>query len=260
MQNLKLARPLVCFDLETTGTDVARDRIVQIGLLRVEPAGSQRSYDTLVNPQMPIPAAATAVHGITDDDVADQPVFKQLAAEIAALFAEADILGFNAVRFDLPLLREEMARAGQPFEVANRRLLDALHIFHQKERRDLTAAYKFYCNKELVDAHSALADATATLEVLDAQLAWYEDLPRDVDGLHEFCNPDAGKWVDSTRKFAWNERGEAAFAFGKHRGRTLRDVATTTPDYFDWIVGSDFSSEVKQIAREARQGRFPRQK
>jgi DNA polymerase-3 subunit epsilon len=258
MKNLRLDRPLVCFDLETTGTDVNRDRIVQIGLIRVEPDGDRRSFESLVNPQVPIPAAATAVHGITDADVADQPTLDRLASEISELFAGADLLGFNSNRFDLPLLNAEMLRVGHPLDLAGRRLLDAMHIFHFKEPRDLTAAFRFYCGKELVGAHSALADASATLEIFDAQLARYGDLPRSAEGLHKLCNPNEGRWVDGTRKFIWNEQGEAAFAFGKNRGRTLREVAATSPDYFDWILNSDFGAEVKQIAGEARQGRFPR--
>lgn len=257
MKNLSLDRPLVCFDLETTGIDIARDRIVQIGLIRVEPDGSQRSHETLVNPQVPIPPAATAIHGITDADVANEPTLAAMADEIVSFFAGADTLGFNSIRFDVPLLREEMNRIGKPLDLTGRRHFDALKVFHAMERRDLTAAFKFYCDKELVAAHSALADASATLEILDAQLARYESLPRDGDALHRFCNRDEGRWVDSTRKFVWNEQGEAAFAFGKHKGRTLREIAATRPDYFDWIIGSDFGSEVKRIASQARQGKFP---
>ncbi|MFH1842654.1 MAG: 3'-5' exonuclease [bacterium] len=257
MKNLILERPLVCFDLETTGVDIAKDRIVQIGLIRVEPDGSSQRRETLVNPQVPIPPAATAIHGISDADVADQPTLAQLVPELVELFADADVAGFNSIQFDLPLLNEEMKRVGCPLDPAGRRHFDAMRIFHAKEKRDLTAAFQFYCDQELEGAHTALADASATLEILDAQLDRYADLPRDAAGLHRFCNIDEGKWVDNTRKFTWNDQGEAAFAFGKNRGRTLRDITATSPDYLDWIASSDFGSEVKQIAADAKKGRFP---
>jgi len=257
MKNLLLERPLVCFDLETTGIDIAKDRIVQVGLIRVEPDGNSQRREILVNPLMPIPPAATAIHGISDADVADQPTLAQLAPELVALFADADVAGFNSIRFDLPFLSEEMNRVGFPLDLANRHHFDAMRIFHAMEKRDLTAAFRFYCDQELEGAHTALADASATLEILDAQLDRYTDLPRDPAGLHRFCNPDEGKWVDSTRKFAWNDAGEVAFAFGKNRGRTLREIAATSPNYLDWIASSDFGSEVKQIAADARKGRFP---
>ncbi len=260
MRNLRLHRPLVFFDLETTGIDVVKDRIVQIGLVRIEPDGSRRTYEFLVNPQRPIPAQATAVHGITDADVAGEPTFRQIAPEIAPLFADADIAGYNSVRYDLPLLVEEFQRAGQTFETAGRRHLDAMTIFHKKEPRHLAAALRFYCGTELQDAHTALADASATMEILDAQLERYEDLPRDLDDLHSFCNPDEDDWVDRTRKFAWNEGGEVVFAFGKHRGKSLQEIARSTPGYLDWIADSEFPTEVKQIARDALVGKFPTKK
>lgn len=291
MKNLDLERPLVFFDLETTGLDIVNDRIVQIGLVRVEPDGNRHTFMSLVDPQRPIPAEATAVHGITDADVAGKPTFGELLPQLAPLLEGTDLAGFNSIRFDLPLLAEEFRRAGGEFGLNGRRHLDACVIFHQMERRDLTAAMKFYCDQEFTDAHDALADAGATLEILDAQLGRYPDLPRDLDELHAFCNQNEGRWVDSTRKFVWvelaagaapgesaasNVQGELAIAagqggatveggkvfeavltFGKHKGRTLREVARSTPDYLQWILNSDFSSEVKQIVQDALQGRFP---
>ena len=186
MRHLKLDRPLVVLDLETTGTDVERDRIVQIGLIRVEPDGSRRTYESLVNPERPIPPAATAVHGITDADVRDRPTFAALGPELRPWLADADVAGFNAIRFDLPLLENELRRAGSDLDLSQARRFDALHIFHKMEPRDLVAAYQFYCGKELADAHSALADAGATLEVLDAQIAHYEEIPAEPDALHRF--------------------------------------------------------------------------
>ncbi|MBE0566118.1 MAG: 3'-5' exonuclease [Krumholzibacteria bacterium] len=260
MRNLALDRPLVAFDLETTGVDVDRDRIVQIGLVRLEPGGTSRTWNRLVNPERPIPAEATAIHGISDDDVRDQPTFAQLTAEVETWLAGADLAGFNSTRFDLPLLQAELRRAGSALAFAGARHLDAMSIFHQMERRDLTAAYRFYCGKELTGAHDALADVTATLEVLDAQLERYAELPRDLDALHRFCNPDEGRFVDRTRKFIWNDEGEAVFTFGKVAGRTLQEVAAgrETRGFLEWMLGKDFSAEVKAIVRDALVGTFPR--
>ena len=260
MQNLKLVRPLVCFDLETTGTDTERDHIVQIGLIRVEPDGGRRSYESLVNPGRPIPPAATKVHGITDDDVRDQPSFAALLAEIEPLLTGADLAGFNSIRFDLPLLEAELRRAGSRLDLSQVRNLDAMRIFHFKEPRNLAAAYRFYCAKELTDAHSALADATATLEVLDAQIAHYDDLPADPEALYPICDPDAGQYVDRTRKFVWNDQGEATFTFGKVKGKTLREVTAepASRGYLEWMLKQDFSEDIKAIVRDALDGVFPR--
>jgi len=275
MKNLDLERPLVFFDLETTGLDIVNDRIVQIALVRLEPDGSRHTFMSLVDPQRPIPAQATAVHGITDADVIGKPTFRELLPQLEPLLKDADLAGFNSIRFDLPLLAEEYRRAGGELGLNGRRHLDACVIFHQMERRDLTAAMKFYCGQEFTDAHDALADAGATLEILDAQLERYPDLPRDLDELHAFCNQQEERWVDATRKFVWVELAagaaqgepvaggkgfEATLTFGKHKGKTLREVARNTPDYLQWILNSDFSSEVKQIVQDALQGRFPTRK
>ncbi len=260
MRNLVLQRPLVVFDLETTGVDVEKDRIVQIGLIRVEPDGTRRSWDQLVNPERPIPPEATAIHGITDEHVRDQPTMAQLREELEQWLAGADLAGFNSVRYDLPLLQAELRRADSSLSFAGARHLDAMSIFHQMERRDLGAAFRFYCDQELVGAHNALADVTATLEVLDAQLGRYPDLPRDLDELHRFCNPDEGRFVDRTRKFVWNEQGEAVFTFGKFNGRSLQDTVALKDGrgYLEWMLGKDFSEEVKDILRDALAGAFPK--
>jgi len=260
MQHLELDRPLVAFDLETTGTDVDKDRIVQIGLIRVEPDGTRRTWNQLVNPERPIPPEATAVHGIRDEHVRDQPTFAQLRAEVEQWLDGADLAGFNSIRFDLPLLQAELRRAGSTLSFDGTRHLDAMAIFHQMERRDLTAAYRFYCDKTLEGAHDALADVTATLEVLDAQVGRYPDLPRDLDALHRFCNPDEGRFVDRTRKFTWNDQGEAVFTFGKYNGRSLQETVAERDGrgYLEWMLGKDFSEEVKGILREALAGVFPR--
>jgi DNA polymerase-3 subunit epsilon len=260
MQNLRLTRPLAVFDLETTGVDTERDKIVQIAIIRVEPGGIRRTFDSLVNPERPIPPEATAVHGIKDSDVADAPTFAQIRREVEDMFKEADLAGYNSVRFDQPLLVAELNRAGSALDFRGVRHLDAMRIFHLKERRDLSAAYHLYCGRQLTGAHNALADTTATLEILDAQLAHYEDLPRDVEALHEFCNPDEGKYVDLRRKFLWNDQGEAEFTFGKFSGQSLNKVVADQSgrSYLEWMLGKDFSEEVKGILREALDGVFPR--
>ena len=260
MQNLKLERPLVGFDLETTGINVERDRIVQIALVRVEPGGARRTLETLVNPECPIPPEASAVHGIKDADVRGMPTFSQIRQDVEEFLNGADLAGFNSVNFDLPLLQAELKRAGSELDFGGARHLDAMRIFHMMERRDLTAAFKFYCGKDLVGAHSALADTEAAIEILDAQIARYDEVPDEVGALHTFCNPDEGKFVDRTRKFVWTDEGEAAFTFGKYQGKTLNEAVTLKGGrgYLEWMLGKDFSEEVKGILREALAGVFPR--
>jgi DNA polymerase-3 subunit epsilon len=260
VKNLRLERPLVGFDLETTGIDVEKEKIVQIALVRIAPDGSRRTFETLVNPERPIPPEATAVHGIKDADVRGMPTFSQIRRDVEEYLTDADLAGFNSVRFDLPLLQAELHRAGSALDFAGVRHLDALAIFHSMERRDLTAAYKFYCGKEHVGAHGALADVEATLEVLDAQIARYDEVPEDIDELHRFCNPDEGRFVDRTRKFVWGDRGEAVFTFGKYQGRALNEIVSLNGGrgYLEWMLGKDFSEEVKGILREALDGVFPR--
>ncbi len=260
MQNLNLTRPLAVFDLETTGIDVERDRIVQIAIIRVEPGGTRKTFEALVNPEMPIPPASSAVHGIYDADVKDAPTFAQVRAEVEAFLTDVDLAGYNSVRFDQPLLTNELKRVGSEMDFKGVKHLDAMRIFHQKEKRDLSAAYRMYCGKELTGAHNALADTTATLEILDAQLAHYDDLPRDVEALHAYCNPDEGKYVDLKRKFVWNEEGEAEFTFGKYQGQAINAVVADPRGrgYLEWMLGKDFSEEIKGILREALDGVFPR--
>lgn len=260
MQNLHLTRPLVVFDLETTGIDVEKDRIVQIALIRVEPDGERTDWESLVNPEQPIPPEATAIHGISDADVSDAPTLSQLRGEVERILEGADLAGYNSVRFDQPLLEQELARAGSEFDLTGVRHLDAMRIFHTMERRDLGAAFRFYCDKELVGAHGALPDASATLEVLDAQIARYDEVPADVDALHKFCNPDEGKWVDRTRKLKFDDKGEAVFTFGKLRGQALRAVVQNDRGYLEWMLNKDFSEELKGILRDALAGVFPQKR
>ena len=258
MQNLRLDRPLAVFDLETTGIDVDKDRVVQIAIIRVEPDGKRRTFESLVNPERPIPPEATRVHGIKDSDVAHQPTFSQLRREVEEMLEGADLGGFNSISFDIPLLQNELSWSGSELDLGQARQIDAMRIFHQMEPRNLTAALRFYCGRELVDAHSALADTEATLAILDAQVGRYETLPAEVDQLHTFCNPDEGRYVDRTRKFAWDSGGKAMFTFGKLKGQTLEQAVQGDRGYLEWMLNKDFSEEVKEILRRALAGEFPR--
>ncbi len=260
MRNLQLDRPLVCFDLETTGTDIQRDRVVQIALVRLEPDGRRQIFRSLVHPGRAIPPEATAVHGISDADVAAAPGFDAILADVLSILEGADLAGFNVIKFDLPLLEAEILRAGGALDLAGRRLLDAMTIFHRQEPRNLEAAVRFYCGQAMDRPHDALADAEATLQVLDAQLERYADLPRDPAGLHEFCNRASGRFLDRNRKLRWNDAGEAVLAFGKHQGKTLQQMAADKSDrgYLEWMRGGDFSAEVKGIVAKALDGQFPR--
>jgi DNA polymerase-3 subunit epsilon len=256
LRNLELDRPLVCFDLETTGTDPATDRIVEISCLRVAPAGDREARTRRINPEQPIPPEATAVHGITDDDVRDAPTFRQVAKALLDWLGDADLAGFNAARFDVPLLEQEFRRCGLELNLARRRVIDAMVIFKRKEPRDLTAAVRFYLDRDHEGAHSAEADVTATLEILEAQVERYEDLPNTVGELARWTRAARPGAVDPDGKFVWRN-GEAVFAFGKHQGKSLRTVAQSAPDYLRWITSSDFPPEAKELVTAALAGRFP---
>ena len=261
MSGLRIARPLVVFDLETTGVEIGRDRIVEIGVVRLDPDGSRDEWVQRINPDMPIPPGATAVHGITDADVRDMPRLADVAAHLLTLFADADAAGFNSASFDLPFLAAELERVGQSLDRSSLRHVDAMRIFHLKEPRDLSAALRFYCGREHAGAHSALADARATLDILEAQVARYDDVPADVDGLHAFCGQGRAEGVDPDGKLVWNAQGEASFTFGKYKGRTLRQVAAEDASYLRFLQKPDlekpFGAEVRRLAREAVAGRFP---
>jgi len=248
VRHLTLDRPLVVFDLETTGTDPAQDRIVEIGVLRIEPDGERLLRTRRINPERAIPQEASAVHGIHDEDVRDEPTFKQVARSLLDLLEGADLAGFNVRRFDVPLLDREMRDCGLDLGLGGRRIVDAMTIFHRKEPRDLSAAVRFYLGREHEGAHGAEVDLTATLDVLEAQLERYEDLPRSVEELDVWTKPRPDA-IDEAGKFV--RRGDdVVFAFGKHKGRSLRDVAGQAPNYLDWILGSDFPEDAKQLVRE----------
>jgi DNA polymerase-3 subunit epsilon len=242
---LKLTRPICFFDLETTGIDVAKDRIVEIAIFKVYPNGNKESKTWLVNPTIPIPAATTAVHGITDEKVANEPTFKELASQIHNMIKDSDLAGFNSDRFDIPLLAEELLRAEVDFDMKNRVSVDVQTIFHKKEERTLSAAYKFYCKESLENAHSAEADTMATYEILKAQLDRYEDLDNDMKWLSEFTTRK--KSVDFAGFIALNKEGKEIFTFGKNKGQLVEEVLEKEPGYYGWIQGADFPLYTKKV-------------
>lgn len=243
--NLKLYKPLCTFDLETTGTNVAKDRIVEISILKVYPDASRESRTWRVNPEMYIPKESTAVHGISDEDVKGAPKFREIAAKVLEMITGSDLAGFNSNRFDVPLLAEELLRAGVDFDLSKFKLVDAQTIFHKMEPRNLTAAYRFYCKKDLVDAHSAEADVLATFEVLDAQVGHYEDLPNEIAALSEFSFHH--KFADLAGFIAFDADGKEIFTFGKYKGQRVKDVFQKDLGYYGWIQNADFPLYTKKV-------------
>ena len=242
---LNLKKPICFFDLETTGVNITTDRIVEISILKVFPDGNEERKTWRVNPEMPIPKEVTAIHGISDADVADKPTFKELAKEIHQMIKDSDLGGFNSNRFDIPLLAEEMLRADVDFDMKNRVAVDVQTIFHKMEQRTLTAAYKFYCGKNLEDAHSAEADTNATYEVLKAQLSKYDELQNDMKFLSEFSS--RRKFADFAGFLIFNKAGEECFSFGKHKGKRVVDVLEQEPGYFGWLLNADFPLYTKKV-------------
>lgn len=248
---LNLKNPIVFFDLETTGVNVSRDRIVEISLLKVYPNGMEEVKTRRINPEMPIPAEATAVHNISDEDVKDCPTFKQIAKSLAEVLEGCDIAGFNSCRFDVPLLAEEFLRAGVDFDFSKRKLIDVQVIFHRKEERTLKAAYRFYCDKDLVDAHSAEADTRATYEILKAQLSRYDDLPNDIEALASQYSAFNNN-LDLAGRIILDENGTELFNFGKHKGKPVREVLQREPSFYAWIMDGDFPLNTKQVLTKIR--------
>lgn len=243
--NLNLTKPICFFDLETTGINITNDRIVEISVLKVYPDGKEESKTWIVNPTIPIPAEVTAIHGISDADVSDKPTFKEIAKEVYNMIKDSDLGGFNSDRFDIPVLAEEMLRADIDFDMKNRVAIDVQTIFHKKEQRTLTAAYKFYCDKNLEGAHGAEADTNATYEVLKAQLEKYEELENDIKFLAEFSSRK--KFADFAGFITYNKKGEECFSFGKHKGKTVEDVLNDEPGYFGWLLNADFPLYTKKV-------------
>ncbi|MDQ6889794.1 MAG: 3'-5' exonuclease [Bacteroidota bacterium] len=244
---LLLQRPLVFIDLETTGANLATDRIIEIAIVKILLDGTKLVKQKLVNPQMPIPKSSSEIHGITDEKVKDAPTFKEIANELKQFIDNADLSGYNSNRFDVPLLMEEFLRAGITIDMTNRKLVDVQHIFHMMEKRTLGAAYKFYCEKELHEAHSAEADATATWEILEAQLIRYTHLGNTLESILRFTGEE--KFVDFARRFVM-ENDTEVFNFGKHKGRPVSDVLKAEPQYYDWMMKGDFPLHTKQKLTE----------
>lgn len=246
---LPLDRPLVFFDTETTGTNPRSDRIVEIACVKIRPGGAREDFVRRLSPGVPIPAASTAIHGIREADVAGLPRFRDIAPQLAAFLEGADLAGYNITGFDLPVLRSEFLRAGVPFEIADRRIVDAQRIFFSREPRHLAAAARFYCQTDHAGAHGALADAEMTLRVLEGQLARYVELPRTVVELHEQFCAGLDQDIDPEGRIRLIN-GEPTINFGKNRGRLLRDISREEPGFLRWIIKGDFSEPVKQIARK----------
>lgn len=242
---LNLKNPIVFFDLETTGTNIVTDRIVQIAYHKVHPNGREETKSLLINPERPIPAESTAIHKITDADVANAPTFKMVAKEIARDIEGCDLAGYNSNRFDIPLLAEELLRAEVDIDLSKRKFVDVQVIFHKMEARTLSAAYKFFCDKDLEGAHDAKADTIATYEVLQAQLDRYTELVNDIEFLSKFTTQNNN--VDFSGKFIFNDKGEEIFNFGKYKGQKVTEVLKNDPGYFGWMLNGDFSLHTKKV-------------
>ncbi|CDE65057.1 MAG: 3'-5' exonuclease [Parabacteroides sp.] len=247
---LNLKNPLVFFDLETTGIDIVKDRIIEISYVKVFPNGKEESKTMRINPGMPIPPASTAIHGITDDDVKDCPLFKNVAKQLAAQIEGCDLAGYNSNRFDIPLLAEEFLRAGVDIDLTRRKFIDVQTIFYKMEQRTLAAAYKFYCQKSLENAHTAAADTMATYEVLKAQLDRYPELKNDVTFLSEFSSFTNN--VDFAGRMVYNEKNQEVFNFGKYKGRLVEEVLKQEPAYYSWMMNGDFPLNTKQKLTEIK--------
>lgn len=250
MMQLKLERPIIFLDLETTGVDIVSDKIVEIALLKVFPDGREEEKVRRINPGRPIPPQATAIHGITDEDVKDCPVFARIAKSLAEFVSGCDFAGFNSNRFDIPLLVEEFLNAGVDLDIHAARLIDVQTIYHKKEPRTLSAAYKFYCNTDLENAHSAVADTRATYEIFKAQMECYQDLPQDIEGLSDYSSFNNN--IDFAGRFIYDEQGREVINFGKYKGRLIEEVLRTDPGYYSWIMNSSFALNTKQVLTQIK--------
>ena len=248
---LKLTKPIVFFDLETTGINIGKDRIVEISLLKIFPNGNKESKTWLVNPEIEIPKEVSAIHGITNEKVVTEPTFKELAETINTMISDSDLAGFNSNRFDIPLLAEEFLRVGIDFDMNTRKAIDVQVIFHKKEQRTLSAGYKFYCDKILEDAHSAEADSNATYEILKAQIERYDDIENSVAALSAYSTHS--KRADFAGFILFNDKEEEIFSFGKYKGRTVEDVFKENPGYNAWIQNADFPLYTKKVLKAIKE-------
>ena len=247
---LQLKNNLCVFDIESTGLDISKDRIVEISILKVSPEGKEEDLTLRLNPEMEISIESFEIHGISNEDIKDAPTFKESADRIASFIGESDLAGFNSNKFDIPLLAEEFLRVNHSFNMGARRFIDVQNIFHKMEQRNLVAAYQFYCNKDLTNAHSADADVTATYEVLKAQIERYEDIENNMDFLADFSTHNKHKIIDFAGRLAENEKGQAIYNFGKHKGRTIEEVAENEPGYYGWMLNGNFPRFTKSILKQ----------
>lgn len=247
---LKLTKPVAFFDLETTGLSVSKDRIVEIGIIKVNPDQSEESLTMKLNPEMKISKESIEIHGISDEAIKDCPTFKDSAEKILNFIGNADLAGYNSNKFDIPMLLEEFSRVGVDFEMEGRKCVDVQNIFHKKEQRTLVAAYKFYCNKDIENAHSAEADIIATYEVLKAQLDKYPDLENDINYLAEFSQNSKNKLLDFAGRLAVNKDGVPIYNFGKHKDKTIKEIFIKEPGYHAWMINNDFPHYTKKILKE----------
>ncbi len=267
--NITDGKPIIFFDLETTGTNIQTDRIVELTVVKIHPDGKREVKTRRLNPGMHIPQEATAVHHISDEDVKDEPTFRQISKNLFIFFEGCDLGGYNIIKFDIPMLIREFARSGLTFSTEGRRIVDAFNIFCKMQPRNLSAAYRFYCNKEMENAHSAEADTLATVAIYEGQLAMYENwkkgdfpenvehFPQTLDEMHEFCKMQQPDAVDMNGRFRWREN-EVVVAFGRYSGMPLRKLAEESPDFLRWLLKADFPDDVKKIAEDALSGIFPK--
>lgn len=248
--SINLKKPIVFFDLETTGINILTDRIVEIAILKVSPSGKEEMISYRVNPEIPIPEKASEIHGIKDEDVKECPIFKKIAKNLANYMEGCDIGGFNSNKFDIPILAEEFLRAGIDFDMRKRNFVDVQNIFHKMEKRDLSAAYKFYCDKELEGAHGAEADTRATYEILKAQIEKYDDLQNDIPFLSEFSSYN--KNADFVGRIIFDENNEEIFNFGKYKGRKVTEILQSDSGYYGWIMNGEFSLYTKKVMTEIK--------
>ena len=255
---IDLDKPLAVFDVEATGVYPRTDRIIDLSIATIMPGGGQQVANFRFNPGIPIPPEASAIHGIMDTDVVNAPSFAQKADDVLRVLGDSDLAGFNLTRFDIPILAEEFLRAGKPFDIETRRVIDVQRIFHRREPRDLTAALSFYCGQSHTGAHGAEADVLATMHVLEAQLRRYEDLPRTVKELHEYCDTRHPDWVDRSGRLKWHN-SEVVLNFGKKRGTPLRELIQKDPHFVRWLLNSDFPRDMQDIVRlAANEGKWPK--
>jgi len=254
--NLQLAKPLCVFDLETTGLQINTDRIVQIAIIKLDPSGERSELNQLINPEMLIPQEVVDIHGVSDEMVKDKPTFSQFAATLMEFIGDADLAGYNSNKFDIPVLAEEFLRVGISYDFSFRKFIDIQNIFHKMEQRTLAAAYKFYCGRDMQNAHDALYDTQATLDVFLAQLERYKETPElksktDVTSLADFSRAGNFELIDLAGRLARNEKGEAMYNFGKHKGKTIKEVSKVEPGYFGWMTSdqTDFPRYTKECLR-----------